>query len=77
MKKKINYTDHPIYAKVVKDFLPKPEDLVAKEDETVKITMQVKKSSVEFFKKEAKRLGGSYQAMIRNLLDQYTNRHAR
>ena len=37
MKKKIIYSDEKIgKVKVVKDFLPKPEDLVFKEDNTLK-----------------------------------------
>ena len=38
MKQKIKYTDEPIgKIKIVKDFLPKPDELVFKED-TVKVT---------------------------------------
>ena len=32
MKKKINYKHEPMDIKIVKDFLPSPEQLVAKED---------------------------------------------
>lgn len=76
MKKKtgkIKYTDEPINAKIIKDFLPKPEDLVLKED-NVKVTLSLSKRSVDFFKDEAKKLDTPYQVMIRSLLDQYTNK---
>ena len=70
-KKKIKYTDEPINAKVIRDFLPKPEDLVLKED-NVKVTLSLSKKSIDFFKHEAKRLDTPYQSMIRTLLDKYT-----
>lgn len=54
----------------VRDFLPKPEDLVFKEKQ-VKVTMKLTHKSLNFFKNEAVKHGASYQAMIRNLLDYY------
>jgi len=76
MKKKIKYSDERIgKIEVVKDFLPKPEELVFKED-TVKVTLNLSKSSVEFFKEIAKRHGSQYQKVIRNLLDRYTSRYS-
>ena len=75
MKSKIKYTDEPMgKLKVVNDFLPSPDQLVLKED-NVKVTLALKKSSVEFFKKEAKRHHTSYQKMIRQLVDWYSSRH--
>ncbi|NLX06007.1 MAG: CopG family transcriptional regulator, partial [Phycisphaerae bacterium] len=69
MKTKTNYEDKPLgKVRVVKDFLPKPEDLVLK-DEQVKVTLSLTKSSVEFFKKEARKHGTRYQKMIRALVD--------
>lgn len=54
MKKKIKYTEEPMgELRVTKDFLPPPDQLVVKE-ENVKVTIALKKSSVDFFKKEAK-----------------------
>jgi predicted DNA binding CopG/RHH family protein len=71
MKKKIGYTDEPIgRVKVISDFLPSPEELALK-DETVKVTIALSKSSVEFFKKEAEKYNTQYQKMIRRLLDEY------
>ena len=72
MKKKIKYTDEPMgKVKVVSDFLPSPEELVLK-DETVKVTISLSKTSVDFFKNEAKKYNTQYQKMIRRLLDEYT-----
>jgi len=71
MKKKIKYTNGPIgKIRVVKDFLPSPEELAFKE-ETVKVTISLSKVSIEFFKKEAKQHKTQYQKMIRRLLDEY------
>ena len=41
-------------------------------DETVKVTISLSKTSVDFFKKEAKKYNTQYQKMIRRLLDEYT-----
>lgn len=72
MKAKIKYSDAPMgKVKVITDFLPSPEKLALK-DETVKITISLSKTSVDFFKKEAKKYNTQYQKMIRRLLDEYT-----
>ena len=56
MKNRIKYTDEPMgKLRVMKDFLPPPDKLVLKE-ENVKVTISLKKSSVEFFKGEAKKI---------------------
>jgi len=60
--------------RVVKDFLPPPDQLVFKE-ENVKITISLKKSSVEFFKKEAQKHHTSYQKMIRRIIDWYASQY--
>ncbi|MEI8233208.1 MAG: hypothetical protein WCH57_00830 [Verrucomicrobiota bacterium] len=54
--------------------LPTPEQLAGKTD-TVKISLAVDREALAFFKFEAKRLGTSYQRMMRNLLTSYS--HAR
>ena len=73
MKKKIKYSNEEIgKVEVIKDFLPKPEDLIFKED-TVKVTLNLSKSSIEFFKEIAQKHGSQYQKVIRNLLDRYTS----
>ncbi|MFQ5949924.1 MAG: CopG family transcriptional regulator [Nitrospiria bacterium] len=75
MKKKIKYTDEPLgRLKIVDDFLPPPSELIFKED-TVKVTIGLSRSSIEFFKQEAKNHHTQYQKMIRNLLDLYAAHH--
>ena len=72
MSEKIKYTDEPIgKVEIVADMLPSPKELAFKED-TVKVTIALSKSSVEFFKKEAEKHDTKYQQMIRRLLDAYT-----
>jgi len=72
MKSKIRYTDEPMgELKIIKDFLPAPDQLILKE-ENVKVTIALKKSSVDFFKKEAKKHHTSYQKMIRQVIDWYS-----
>lgn len=71
MKGKIKYTNEPIgKVKVISDFLPSPEELILK-DETVKVTIALSKTSIDFFKNEAKKHNTQYQKMIRRLLDEY------
>jgi len=77
MKPKIKYTDEPLgKLEVIADVLPSPEELAFKED-TVKVTIALSKSSVDFFKCEAKKHDTKYQQMIRRLLDAYTHAHDR
>ncbi|MHB8337896.1 MAG: CopG family transcriptional regulator [Ignavibacteriaceae bacterium] len=76
MKKKIKYSNEEIgKVEVIKDFLPKPEDLIFKED-TIKVTLNLSKSSIEFFKEIAQKHGSQYQKVIRNLLDKYTSHYS-
>ncbi|MEK6731380.1 MAG: CopG family transcriptional regulator [Pseudomonadota bacterium] len=58
--------------KIIKDFLPTPDNLIFK-DETIKVTLSLTKNSVDFFKQEAKKQNTKYQQMIRVLLDRYTS----
>jgi predicted DNA binding CopG/RHH family protein len=75
MSAKIKYTDEPLgEVKVIPDFLPSPDELVFKDD-TVKVTITLSRSSVEFFKREAQKHHTQYQKMIRRLLDAYTQMH--
>lgn len=73
MRRKIKYTDEPIESRVVRDFLPPPDELVFRED-NVKVTMSLSRASVEFFKRTAKQRHTHYQKTIRNLLDSYATR---
>ncbi len=76
MKTKIKYTEEPVgELRVIKDFLPLPEQLVLKE-ENIKVTIALKKTSIEFFKKEAKKHRTSYQKMIRQVIDWYASHYS-
>ena len=70
----IDYTAGEIdEVRVISDFLPPPSQLAFR-DETVKVTIALSRSSVEFFKREADRYNVSYQKMIRRLLDEYAGK---
>lgn len=77
-KHKTTYKNVPEWGEIdqlvqVKDFLPKPEDLVAK-TKLRKVTLSLSEESIDFFKEKAEQYKTSYQPMIRNLLDEYTRR---
>jgi predicted DNA binding CopG/RHH family protein len=75
MKNRTRYTDEPMgELKVVKDFLPPPDQLALKED-NVKVTISLKKSSIDFFKEQAKKNRTSYQRMIREVVDWYASHY--
>ena len=75
MKSKRKYTEEPMGdLKVVKDFLPPPDQLVLRED-NVKVTISLKKSSITFFKEQAKKQKTSYQKMIREVVDWYASHY--
>ena len=69
---RVKYSDEPIEARIVSDFLPSPESLMLKEKKT-RVTLTLTDKSVDFFKNAAKKHGASYQAMIRRLLDYYVS----
>lgn len=71
MSKQIQYTKEPIgKIKLVADFLPSPEELKLKNENT-KVTISLSSESVAFFKEAAKANHMQYQKMIRQLLDEY------
>ena len=75
MKKIDKNSDMPIGKLTgVDDFLPSPDKLIAPK-ESVKITISLSKSSVEFFKQQAKLHHVKYQQMIRQLIDKYAARY--
>ena len=77
MSRNIKYTNEPLgKLQVVPDFLPRPEDLVFR-DEGVKVTIALSRRSVDFFKTEARRHNTQYLRMIRRLLDAYAEHHSR
>jgi len=76
MKRFRGYTDEPLgRIKIIKDFLPPPDQLILKED-GVKVTISLSQKSVDFFKTHAKKSNTSYQRMIRRLLDEYVMRYS-
>lgn len=76
MKEKIKDRNKPIGKLIrIADFLPTPEELVMPE-ETVKITIFLKKTSVDFFKSKAREYHTKYQKMIRELIDKYATQYS-
>jgi len=59
----------------IKDFLPPPQELAIPE-ETAKVTIALKKSDIEFFKRQAKLYHTKYQRMIRELVDRYVMQYS-
>ena len=59
--------------RVVEDFLPPPDALVARED-NVKVTLSLSRRSVDYFKRAAKSRHVPYQRMIRALVDAYAEK---
>lgn len=76
MRKKTNDLNMPIGKLTrVRDFLPAPAELVTSE-KTVKVTIALKKKSVDFFKHQAEQYHTKYQKMIRELLDKYAMQYS-
>jgi hypothetical protein len=76
MKTKTRYTEEPMgKLRIIKDFLPPPDQLVLRED-NVKVTIALRKSSIDFFKKQAKKHKTSYQKMMREVIDWYASHYA-
>ena len=75
-KRTVRYTDGEGEIgrfKIVKNFLPPPDQLVLRES-NVKVTLSLSQKSVDFFKREAKKSHVPYQRMIRALVDAYAER---
>ena len=70
MINKMKYKNEPIEARVISDFLPRPEDLILNEKKT-RVTLTLTENSLDFFKNAAKKHKASYQGMIRRLVDYY------
>lgn len=72
--KSVEYTEGEIgKVRVVSDFLPSPDALVARE-ENVKVTIELSRRSVDYFKRAAKARRVPYQRMIRALVDAYAEK---
>ena len=82
MKKKIRYSnkfsnENKISAKslkVIKDFLPTPEELFPK-DEKVKITIEIDVETYQFFQQLALSYDKKYQPLMREILRQYARNY--
>ncbi len=59
----------------ITNVLPPPDKLAVSEH-TVKVTLLLSKSSVEFFKRQAAQYETKYQRMIRRLVDQYAEQYS-
>lgn len=71
MSKTIQYSNEPIGdVELISDFLPSPEELALKNQNT-KVTISLSSESVAYFKDAAKKHHMQYQKMIRQLLDEY------
>ncbi|MBE9559796.1 MAG: CopG family transcriptional regulator [Proteobacteria bacterium] len=71
MNKIIQYSEEPIgEIELVSDFLPSPEELALKNQNT-KVTISLSSESIAYFKDAAKKHHMQYQKMIRQLLDEY------
>jgi len=71
MSKVIQYSDEPLGdLKLVTDFLPSPEELALKKENT-KVTISLSAESVAYFKEVAEKHHLQYQRIIRELLDEY------
>ncbi len=60
----------------IPDFLPPPDQLVFPDEGMLKVTIVLKKTSVEFFKEKARQHHTKYQRMIREVLDRYARQYA-
>lgn len=70
-------SDMPIGKLVgVKDFLLSPAEWAVPE-KTAKITISLKKSSIDFFKRQAVLHHTKYQRMIRELMDSYAVQYSK
>ncbi len=60
----------------IPNFLPPPEQLIFPGEATEKVTIVLKKSSVDFFREQAKKHRTKYQRMIREVLHRYVARYS-
>lgn len=75
MTKKMDKNMPVGHLKRVVDFLPPPEELLPK-SEMERVTIEIEKDTVEFFKRKAKQMpGGKYQRMMREVLKGYAKKY--
>lgn len=77
MKRKRVYDENMPVGKLteIPDFLPPPEELFPP-GETMKVTLNLKRASVDFFKRKARRCHTKYQKMIREVIDRYASQYS-
>jgi len=77
MRKRDKFEDAPKgRLTIIEDMLPPPSQLVKRED-TVRVTSEFTKSSIDFLKEEARKAKVPYQRMLRSLVDMYVERQVR
>ena len=72
MKRRIKYTNEPISALPIPDFLPPPHELRARL-KRVKVTVEVEQPTLELFQSAAKS-PHDYRKLMGELLDLYATR---
>lgn len=75
VRKKVVHPEQPIGSLTpVADFLPSPQELAGAQP-MVKVTLAIDRFSLDYFKTTAKRFGGKYQRMMREILRSYARHH--
>jgi predicted DNA binding CopG/RHH family protein len=75
MNRRTDYTDEPLQiGERVKDFLPPPSELV-KREETVKVTLELTKRSIDLFKQQAQQDNIPYEYILQAIIDAYAKQH--
>jgi hypothetical protein len=68
--------DYPVgKMTIIPDNLPPPHELLPLGSK-IKITIELDEKSVDFFKTHAKRSGGKYQRLMREVLRRYAQHHS-
>ena len=60
----------------VDDFLPSPQEIASmlKKDETIPVTMKLKRKTIKRYKEYAQKKGIKYQSFVSTVLDSYAKR---
>jgi predicted DNA binding CopG/RHH family protein len=60
----------------IEDFLPSPDEIAAmiKKEETIPVTMNLKKKTLDRYKRFASKRGIKYQTFVSTLLDNYAQK---
>ena len=73
--KKVKYTKGPDLddAIEISNVIPSPEE-IARAKNSVRVTMELDKETVDFFKGQANKFNDKYQRMIREVLKKYADK---